>query len=833
MGRPRGTLQILLVEDNPDDEALLRAQLVIDRLDFELTCVDSPEQLDEALKRRWDLVITDFVLPRLRGLDVVDRVMALHDAPPIIVISGTVGEELAVEAIRHGAIDYLLKDRMVRLPAAVRRAVSTRNLETELQQVRFLAESVLSSLAAHIAVIDEDGMILTTNEAWRSHSVCRSGRVEQRPRKGENYLDHFVESPQRQQPEPAARARAGIQSVLDGRETYFQIDYPWHGDGHKSWFSMRVTCLSGPKSGAVISHEEISRYILADARHRLVSQAVDVMSEAMMILNPDLEIIRVNRAFERMTGYGASEVLGKHPPQWPTDADQAKIGQIAETLAGGRPWQHERISRRADGVEFREQCRIVPVADELGEVHFHAAVFEDISEIRDYQYQLESLASFDELTGLLNRRLFRERVQVLLESSRNPAVIKLGFPQLRLIGDRFGHEFEDGYFKAAADRLRDVAGDQAVVGRTGDSTLGAAVMDIDLSTAIGLAETWRSALGRQHSVHGQPLYSEVAIGISIADPDTRSADQLLQTADIALGKAENSSGARVCVYQPEQSRVLDRNLELAGALVQALGNKELYLAYQPRFALGSGRPKRLEALMRWKHPVLGQISPDQFIPVAEETGLILELGRWVIETALEQLVKWRADGVIVPGIAINLSAMQCHDPDLAVWIIQRTAQAGIMPEEVELEITESTLLDFSDGVNSNLVELRDAGFPLAIDDFGTGFSSLSYIKHVRASTLKVDRSFVSELEHSGEDREIIRAIVGLGRALGLTLVAEGVENERQERFLIDLGCDEVQGYRYMKPASAGDVAGELEPSHPLLARAARAGSDENVTPTSQ
>lgn len=242
---------------------------------------------------------------------------------------------------------------------------------------------------------------------------------------------------------------------------------------------------------------------------------------------------------------------------------------------------------------------------------------------------------------------------------------------------------------------------------------------------------------------------------------------------------------------------------------------------------------RLEALMRWKHPVLGQIPPDQFIPVAEETGLILELGRWVIETALEQLVAWRAAGVDVPGIAVNLSAMQCHDPELAAWIIERTARSGVTPEEVELEITESTLLDFRDGVNANLVALRDAGFPLAIDDFGTGFSSLSYIKHVRASTLKVDRSFVSELEHSSEDREIIRAIVGLGRALDLTLVAEGVENERQERFLIDLGCDEVQGYRYMKPVSATEVADQLEQINPLLARAARAGSDERFSQTSQ
>jgi diguanylate cyclase (GGDEF)-like protein/PAS domain S-box-containing protein len=573
------------------------------------------------------------------------------------------------------------------------------------------------------------------------------------------------------------------------------------------------------------AHLDISARKRAEEQMRKLSSAVEQTADAVMITDVRGAIEYVNPAFERMTGYRAAELLGRTPQLLAAGASgEARDDEHWRRAQGGEPVSEVVTNRRRDGTQYYEERTITPIKDADGCVTHLVATGRDITARMEAEKRLAHLAHHDLLTDLPNRVLFLDRLKQALARARwhdrQVAVLFLDVDRFKNINDSLGHEAGDALLCQFAERLLGCLRDGDTLARFGGDEFVILLDDLAGSAEVGaLAARMLESLDLPFEVNGNRLHVTGSIGISLFPHDGEDSSALLKNADVAMYRAKDAGRNHYAFYSAEMTARVFERLNMENSLRQALARHELVLHYQPQVDARSGRVVGVEALLRWRHPALGLVLPDRFVPLLEETGLILPVGQWVLRTACAQLAAWRRAGLAPARVSINLSSRQFEAPGLAEQIRTILADHGLPPDSLEVEITESMLMPHS-GVGRQAFEtLAALGVRLAVDDFGTGYSSLSYLRRASIDALKVDRSFVLDLPADPDDAAVTQAIVSLGHSLRLELIAEGVETPGQRAFLQSLGCHLMQGNLFSPPLPAERLtallqAGPLAPAGP-------------------
>jgi diguanylate cyclase (GGDEF)-like protein/PAS domain S-box-containing protein len=535
-----------------------------------------------------------------------------------------------------------------------------------------------------------------------------------------------------------------------------------------------------------------------------------------MITDTDAKIEYINSAFEKITGYSAEEVIGLNPRLLESDkTPKSHYQSLWQTITAGHQWQGELQSRKKNGEIFWEHVHFAPVIDDTGTIRHYLAVKEDITRRKQQEEQILRQAHFDTLTELPNRFLSLDRLsQLISEARRNDelvAILFLDLDDFKKINDSLGHETGDKLLVEVAERLSNMLRAEDTVGRLGGDEF--IVLLGGLTDAVGVQHIADSLLNRfrdAFTIDGRELMLTISIGIAIFPEDGNSVSDLLRNADSAMYHSKELGRNTYSYFTDAMNRDVSRQLAIEEQLHGALDRGEFNICYQPQVDINSRKIIGTEALLRWCNPALGNVSPLEFIPIAEQTGLIVPLGRFVLNEALDVTACWQKEYNPKMRVAINLSPRQFRDPDLISCIQKAIRQSGVSSSFLELEITEGVLMSGHAYINDALVALNDMGVSIAMDDFGTGYSSLSYLRNYPFNVLKVDKSFVRDITDDSADWELINAIVAMAHGLNLKVVAEGVETEEQFNSLKELGCDCAQGLLFSEPVSMDQMTEMLK-----------------------
>ena len=697
------------------------------------------------------------------------------------------------------------------------------------QEVDEFKLTILNSVTAQIAVLNREGVIVEVNEPWRRFALENSpgfGQPTRHTEVGVNYLELCQGS-------GAEEARAGILSVLEGHLPSFRLDYPCHTPHQQRWFRMSVTPLRLEKPGVVIAHSDITALKLAEDELRIAAIAFE-SQEGMLVTDPKGVIVRVNRAFCRLTGYRAEEVVGQTPALLSSGRhDKAFYRRMWQLLVEKGFWQGEMWNRRKNGKIYAEWLTISGVSAPDGAITHYVGTFSEITQNKEAEAEIHRLAYYDVLTQLPNRRLLYDRIgQALAGSQRSRsygALLFLDLDNFKNLNDTRGHDVGDQLLIETAQRILCQLREGDTVARLGGDEF--VVMLEDLSTETqesaiqaGLVgEKIRQTLSLPFVLGGREFHSTVSIGAAVFRGHEESVDAVLKHADLALYKAKNAGRNTLRFFDPAMQTALDERSAVEADLRLALEHGQLQLYYQAQIASeralehdskpiskpifkhisehdSERRVIGAEALLRWVHPTRGLVSPADFIPLAEETGLILPIGHWVLATACAQLKAWStAPATRALRLAVNVSARQFRQPEFVAQVMQVLEDSGADPQRLKLELTESLVIDNVTDTIARMQALKAIGVSFSMDDFGTGFSSLSYLKRLPLDQLKVDRSFVQDLGSNPNDAAIVHTIITMGQTLGLEVIAEGVETEAQLEILRQYGCLAYQGYLFARP----------------------------------
>lgn len=584
---------------------------------------------------------------------------------------------------------------------------------------------------------------------------------------------------------------------------------------------------NGEESGAVmvIARDVTERNRALSAvrqREENLQLVMDAVADGIVSLDEHGQIEMVNAAIERIFGYNADALMDQHigtlipaladtkPQSFITDAG-------SEELEFGLENDTEMTGRHIDGQSIPVEV-VFTVSSSDGRRRYIGAI-RDITARKNYEDRLRTMATRDELTGLANRNLLTERLADAMRrvdrEGGGLALIYIDLDQFQNINDAFGHEVGDEVILMASRRLQSCVKDSDTIARVGGDEFHILMPGVvDEDEAARLASDLLVALSSPYMIEGREIFSSASIGVCTYPAHAATPSELMRNVDTATNNAKRDGRANYKIYNPMMSEVVHRRVDVGHELRRALENDELSLNYQAKVDLSSQRIIGAEALLRWSNEHLGFISPAEFVPIAEETGLIVPIGEWVLRTACIEAAKWKtADGQPVQ-VAVNLSALQFLHGDLVARVTRSLKESGLNPEHLDLELTESLLVERPDETIATLNRLKELGISISMDDFGTGYSSLSYLTKFPLDSLKVDRAFVTDLPDDRDAVVVVRAIVGMAKQLDLHIVAEGIETERQMEFLHGLGCHTGQGYLFSKPVT-NDRFMEL-----LLAKAA-------------
>lgn len=524
-------------------------------------------------------------------------------------------------------------------------------------------------------------------------------------------------------------------------------------------------------------------------------------SEGIVVSNAKPEIINVNPAFTDITGYTKEEVLGKNPSFLESlRDDRAFYEKVWNIVQETGQWQGEVWNRRKNGEDYPEWLSISSVKDSKNKIVNYIGVFLDISKIKKTEDELRFLAHHDSLTKLPNRILLNERLEHSLERAQRKrekiAVFYLDLDRFKEVNDGFGHPYGDKLLQEIAIKLTNMMRDEDTVARVSGDEFVIVLEDIRSPNDIAIiAQKILTELSSPMVLHEHEITVTVSIGIAVSPSDGNDVVSLLKNADTALYRAKELGRNSFEFFSADMATSSFELLFLHSALHNALTNGEFVLYYQPQFDMRSGKILGSEALVRWNSPAMGLVSPARFIPIAEDTGLIVPLGDWILKEACRQMKTWLDKKMAVSYVAVNVSGRQLSHGNIVQSVQNALEETGLDAKHLEIEITESVIM--KDEVYIGILkDLQDLGIRLSIDDFGTGYSSLSRLKHMPINKLKIDQSFVSGIPEDEDDMKITQAVIGLAKSLSLDVIAEGVETKEQVTFLLEQGCKKVQGYLY-------------------------------------
>ena len=556
-------------------------------------------------------------------------------------------------------------------------------------------------------------------------------------------------------------------------------------------------------------------------RLRQAAAVFDCTREGVLVTDRKGVIVHVNRAFMQITGFQGEEVLGQEPRMFKSGHHPAAFYQtMFEALQRSGEWSGEIWNRRKSGEIYPQWQTIRLIRDDHGELSHYVAVFSDISKIKDSEHELKYLAHHDPLTDLPNRLLFTDRAQQALASAqinkRGCALLLIDLDHFKMINDSLGHTIGDKLLKAVARRLKAMFGPGITLARLGGDEFAVLAENCpQLVQAAALAQRILDGLKEQFPIDGHQLFINASIGISLFPGDALSAEQLLRNADSALFKTKSAGRDGYALYTEELTAHAQQRVETAFELRRALEQHELRVYYQPVHDLKSCRLVGVEALVRWEHPRRGLVSPAEFIPIAERTGLIAEIDAWVMRHACEQMCQWQRAGLALSFVAVNVSSRLFARHELYQQVAQALHDTGLDPAYLELEVTESAVMDDPEVALEQMYRLRELGVRLAIDDFGTGYSSLLRLKRLPVQKLKIDQGFVAGLPWDEDDGAIVRVIIALAQSMGMQVHAEGIEQAEQAAFILEQGGDLGQGYWFGRPVPAGELDWTRVPTIPV------------------
>jgi len=553
-------------------------------------------------------------------------------------------------------------------------------------------------------------------------------------------------------------------------------------------------------------------------RLRQAGAVFDCTREGVLVSDRSGVIVHVNRALVEITGYTPEEVLGRRPSMFKSGRHGPEFYQaVFKSLQDHGDWHGEIWNRRKSGEIYPQWQTVRAITDAKGQVSHYVAVFSDISAIKKSQTDLVRLAHHDPLTDLPNRLLFTDRAEQALAFSRRHncgcALLLIDLDHFKIINDSLGHNVGDLLLKAVGDRLQSVFGKNFTVARLGgDEFAVLAESCAQVAQAVVMAQQVLELMKGAFEVDKHPLFVSASIGISVFPGDALNAEQLLRNADSALFKAKSAGREGYALYTEELTTHAQYRVEVASDLRRALERHELRVFYQPVHDLSTSRLIGVEALVRWEHPQRGLLAPGEFIPVAERTGLIAEIDAWVLEQACLQMKQWQSSGIHLSFVAVNISSRLFTRPELYTLVSTVLTDTGLDPALLELEVTESAVMEDSHVALEQMHRLRALGLRLAIDDFGTGFSSLLRLKQLPVQKLKIDQGFVAGLPQDNDDAAIVRAVIALAQSMGLQVHAEGIEQVEQAQFLLDFNCDLGQGYWFGRPVPAQELDWQRAPA---------------------
>ncbi len=592
-----------------------------------------------------------------------------------------------------------------------------------------------------------------------------------------------------------------------------------HKNGSEVWISTNSHFYCDSE-GEIAGVEGIARNITELKSHinelYKLSTILEHTADMVMVTGPDGIIEYVNHAFERITGYSSKDVIGKTPAVLNSgEHDTEEYAHLWKTINAGEVYRNVLINKRKDGTLFYEEKTITPLKDENGKIIHFISTAKDISDRIQAHKRLHHMAHHDALTGLPNRTLFLDRLEQALHRAllhtRLVAVLFLDLDRFKNINDTLGHNVGDELLVQLTERLTQNIRYGDTIGRFGGDEFVILLDDLENERYISsLAQKILDTLINPFIINNHELYITASIGISIYPSDGHDTETLLRNADIAMYRAKDLGKNNYQFYSDDMSARIFERLTLENHLRHALERDEFVLHYQPQVDAQTQRIHGVEALLRWQHPEIGLVSPPNFIPLLEETGLIEEVGDWLLESACKQSRQWHDTGSSYLHMSVNLSSRQFNNPAFFDSIQKIIRQTGINPEFLELEITESMLMRNASSTINALDTLSQLGVRFAIDDFGTGYSSLNYLRRFPIDTIKIDRSFIRDITTDEDDAAITSAIIVMAHSLSMNVIAEGVENDSQLAFLQEHNCHYIQGHFFSHALPAEEITHLLQ-----------------------
>ncbi len=593
-----------------------------------------------------------------------------------------------------------------------------------------------------------------------------------------------------------------------------------HADGSRHHLDVTYLpiVINGSIAGIYAIAKDITVRKRQEKRLRILERSVEASMHGVVIADarqPDLPVVYTNAAFSRITGYAPEEVIGRNCRiLQDEESDPDSLAEIRRAIAEHRPAHVLIRNRRKDGSLFWNELHIAPVEDDEGNVTHYVGLQNDVSEQKSYEKQLAFNATHDNLTGLANRALFEDRLHQMVSLSRRRgsrvAVLFIDLDEFKPINDSLGHAVGDRILMEVAKRLDDQMRVEDTLARFGGDEFVALLTDIRSETdAVDVAERLLPTVARPYRLEDHELYLSASIGIAMSEPEMENPLILIQQADMAMYRAKQQGRNTCQLFTGEINTQVLRRVGLRNDLQEAIEHEDFEVHYQPLVHSDDQRIVGLEALLRWHHPQHGHVSPATFIPLAEETGQIVPLSEWVLDRAARDMLNLCDLGLPRARMAINLSPIQFNRPNFLDTIRRTLARTGLPAERLELELTEGILMNDTASAIEILEDLRESAISVSIDDFGTGFSSLSYLKNLPIDTIKIDRSFVQNVETSSDDAAIVQGVISMAHHLGLTVVAEGIETEAQRAILTRYGCDILQGYFFARPMPMADLTDYL------------------------
>jgi diguanylate cyclase (GGDEF)-like protein/PAS domain S-box-containing protein len=623
-------------------------------------------------------------------------------------------------------------------------------------------------------------------------------------------------------PDDYLMVKKAIVMHLRKRTPLYNVRYRMrHRRGHWVWVEDNGRVIAWNEEGRATrmigTRRDISREREQEEKMRLSASVFHQAAEAIFILDHEFRFVSVNPGFTQITGYTDAEVVGLRLTEFRTHYPDviAQYLQITKALTEHGEWQGELTEYRKNGEAFPEWVHVSSVRDESGNATHYIGLFNDMTARREAEERLRYLSNYDKLTGFANRNLFRDRLHAAISHARDQnkqvALLYIDLDRFRNINDTLGHEVGDELLKKAGRRISSVEADVDTISRIGGDEFTIIVDHYEDRAALEhFCERIIAELRRPFRIGEHELLLGASIGISVFPENGRELQVLLNHADIAMHQAKRMGGNTTKFYTSDLRVASVEQLNLETSLRKAIFRDEFVVYYQPKVDLSNNRIVGVEALVRWMHPTLGLLHPSDFIPLAEETGLISAIGELVLDKACRQAQQWKESGLGLIHTSVNVHAHQLRKGNLAQVVKRVLDNTGLDPHLLELELTESALMDDSDNVLVTLQELRSRGIEISLDDFGTGYSSLSYLKKFPIDTLKIDQAFIRDIGNSPDDEAITRAIIAMAHSMGMKVIAEGVETETHLEFLRREHCDMIQGYLISRPVPDAELSTLLQ-----------------------